>query len=245
MTTGEPAGWQGRRPGRPREQRADRAIIDATLELFADEGYYSLSMEAVAVKAGVSKATIYRRWAGKRELVIDALATLNDDFPRETDPLPPGGTRDRLLMGLEHMSNKDADSLAGRIMPRMMVYSVSQPDLYAEYFDRVIIPRRRWLHSVLRDGVERGELRADLDVELAAMALIGPVILQVHSMGRRQAYPDLPNHLLDLLWPGLTATGAPNFAIPTAEYARNRDEPSRGEADRHPAQSSARGTDRR
>jgi hypothetical protein len=49
------------------------------------------------------------------------------------------------------------------------------------------------------------------------MALIGPVILQVHSMGRRQAYPDLPNHLLDLLWPGLTATGAPNFAIPTAE----------------------------
>ena len=115
MTTGEPAGWQGRRPGRPREQRADRAIIDATLELFADEGYYSLSMEAVAVKAGVSKATIYRRWAGKRELVIDALATLNDDFPQETDPLPPGGTRDRLLVGLEHMSNRDADSLAGRI----------------------------------------------------------------------------------------------------------------------------------
>jgi hypothetical protein len=61
---------------------------------------------------------------------------------------------------------------------------------------------------VLRDGVERGELRPDLDIELAAMAIIGPVILQVHSMGRRQAYPDLPHHLLDLLWPGLTATGA-------------------------------------
>jgi len=72
----------------------------------------------------------------------------------------------------------------------------------------VIIPRRRWLHSVLRDGVKRGELRPDLDVELAAMALIGPVILQVHSMGRRQAYPDLPDHLLDLLWPGLTMADA-------------------------------------
>jgi len=209
VTIAEPAGSESsRRPGRPREQRADRAIITATLELFADEGYYSLSMEAVAVKAGVSKATIYRRWAGKRELVIDALATLNDDFPRESDPLPPGGTRDRLLLGLTHMSSRDADSLAGRIMPRMMVYSVSQPDLYAEYLDRVIIPRRRWLHSVLRDGVERGELRPDLDVELAAMALIGPVILQVHSMGRRQAYPDLPDHLLDLLWPGLTMADA-------------------------------------
>jgi AcrR family transcriptional regulator len=238
MTTVEPAGWEGRRPGRPREPRADRAIINATLELFADEGYYSLSMEAVAVKAGVSKATIYRRWAGKRELVIDALATLNDDFPRETDPLPPGGTRDRLLMGLEHMSNRDADSLAGRIMPRMMVYSVSQPDLYAEYFDRVIIPRREWLHSVLRDGVERGELRPDLDIELAAMALIGPVILQVHSMGRRQAYPDLPDHLLDLLWPGLVGVGAANSQIPKSESARSghEHEPTRSDVDRIPAQ---------
>ena len=206
MMTAEPAaGCQGRRPGRPREERADRAIITATLELFADEGYYSLSMEAVAVRAGVSKATIYRRWAGKRELVIDALATLNDDFPQEADPLPPGGTRDRLLMGLTHMSSTDADSLAGRIMPRMMVYSVSQPDLYAEYLDRVIVPRRRWLHSVLSEGVQNGELRPDLDIELAAMALVGPVILQVHSMGRRRDYPDLPDHLLDLLWPGMTA----------------------------------------
>src|SRR6478736_6442098 len=92
-----------RRPGRPREQRADNAIIEAALQLFAEEGYHSMSVEAVAAKAEVSKATIYRRWAGKRELVIDALATLNDDFPRETDPLPPGSTRDRLLMCLQHM----------------------------------------------------------------------------------------------------------------------------------------------
>ena len=55
----------------------------------------------------------------------------------------------------------------------MMVYSVSQPDLYAEYFDRVIMPRRRWLHTVLREGIDSGELRADLDVELAAMAIVG------------------------------------------------------------------------
>ena len=215
MTTAEPAaGCQGRRPGRPREERADRAIITATLELFADEGYYSLSMEAVAVRAGVSKATIYRRWAGKRELVIDALATLNDDFPQEADPLPPRSTRDRLLMGLTHMSSRDADSLAGRIMPRMMVYSVSQPDLYAEYLDRVIVPRRRWLHSVLREGVQNGELRPDLDIELAAMALVGPVVLQVHSMGRRRGYPDLPDHLLDMLWPGLTAADPAHLGRP-------------------------------
>ena len=69
---------------------------------------------------------------------------------------------------MRHMANRDPDSLAGRIMPRMMVYSVSQPDLYAEYFDRVIMPRRRWLYAVLREGIDSGELRADLNVELAA-----------------------------------------------------------------------------
>ena len=190
-----------RRPGRPREQRADNAIIEAALQLFADEGYHSMSVEAVAAKAEVSKATIYRRWAGKRELVLDALATLNDDFPANPDP--HRRTRDLLLMALHHMNNRDTDTLAGRIMPRMMVYSVSQPDLYAEYFDRVIMPRRQWLHAALRQGMERGELRPDLDVEMATIALIGPVLLQINSSGRREPRPDLPEQLMDMLWPGL------------------------------------------
>ncbi|MEP6561163.1 MAG: TetR/AcrR family transcriptional regulator [Nakamurella sp.] len=195
------------RPGRPREQRADRAIIEATLHLFADEGYHSMSVEAVAAKAEVSKATIYRRWAGKRELVIDALATLNDDFPAHPDP--NCDTRELLLMALRHMSSRDSDSLAGRIMPRMMVYSVSQPDLYAEYFDRVIMPRRQWLYAVLRQGIGRGELRPDLDIEMAAIALIGPVMLQINSSGRREQRADLPERLMEMLWPGLTPATAP------------------------------------
>jgi AcrR family transcriptional regulator len=190
-----------RRPGRPREQRADRAIIQAALELFADEGYHSMSVEAVAARAEVSKATIYRRWAGKRELVLDALATLNDDFPANPDPRR--GTRELLLMALHHMNNRDTNTLAGRIMPRMMVYSVSQPDLYAEYFDRVIMPRRQWLYAALRQGIERGELRPDLDIEMAIMALIGPVLLQINSSGRREPRADLPEQLMDMLWPGL------------------------------------------
>lgn len=192
-----------RRPGRPREQRADRAIIEATLQLFADEGYHSMSVEAVAARAEVSKATIYRRWAGKRELVIDALASLNDDFPATPDPNWP--TRNLLLMALRHMTNRDSNSLAGRIMPRMMVYSVSQPDLYAEYFERVIMPRRQWLYAALRHGIERGDLRPDLDVEMAALALVGPVMLQMNGSGRRQPRLDLPERLLEMLWPGLAA----------------------------------------
>ena len=196
------AGDTGRRPGRPRDERVDRAIVDAALELFAAEGYDALSVESVALQAEVSKATIYRRWPGKRELVVDALATLNDDFP----PLTDGSTKERLLTAMKYMANKHADSLAGRIMPSMLVYSVSQPDLYAEYFDRVIMPRRRRLQVVLRDGIENGDLRPDLDIETATMSIVGPVLLQVHSLGRRTPNPDLPDQLMDILWPGLAAT---------------------------------------
>jgi len=202
MTSNEAVG-PVRRPGRPRDERADRAIVDATLELFAAEGYSALSVESVASKAEVSKATIYRRWPGKRELILDALATLNDDFPS----LASGSTRERLLITMRHMANRDSGSLAGRIMPRMMVYSVSQPDLYAEYFDRVIMPRRLYLQAVLREGIGNGELRADLDIETATMSIVGPVLLQVHSLGRRPPSADLPERLMEILWPGLAAPG--------------------------------------
>ncbi len=198
--------WVARKPGRPREQRADRAIIDATLRLFAEDGYNALSVEAVAGQAGVSKATIYRRWPGKRELVLDALAALNDDFPAAPDQTWQQSTKELLIMAVRHIANRDADSLSGRIMPRMMTYRLSLPDLYDEYFERVIMPRRRWLFDVLRRGIERGEVRGDLDVELAAAALVGPVMLQLHNSGRPAA--DMPEKLMDMLWPGLTTPGA-------------------------------------
>jgi AcrR family transcriptional regulator len=192
-----------RKPGRPREQRADRAIVGATLRLFAAEGYHALSVEAVALDAGVSKATIYRRWAGKRELVLDALASLNDDFAPLSDESGDGSTRELLMVALRHIAGRDADSMSGRILPLMTTYRLSQPDLYAEYFERVIMPRRQWLFGVLRRGVERGELRSDLDVEVAAAALVGPVMLQLHNTGRPD--DDMPDKLMDILWPGLAA----------------------------------------
>jgi len=62
-----------RKPGRPRSAQAHKAILDATLELLAEEGFHGLSIEAVAAKAGVGKTTIYRRWPSKDELVMDAI----------------------------------------------------------------------------------------------------------------------------------------------------------------------------
>ncbi len=205
----EPGAGCARRPGRPRERRVDRAIVAATLEIFADDGYHALSMEAVAARAGVGKATIYRRWPGKKELVIDALATLNDDLLPARESLPARAD-DRIRAILRHLTDRDSDTLIGRITPRMLVYSVSQPDLYADYFDRVIIPRRRWLHEILRESVRRGDLRSDLDVEAAALALVGPTLMPAHSLGLDtntdpDGHHDLADRLFDVLWSGLAA----------------------------------------
>lgn len=196
-----------RRPGRPRDERVDRAIITSALEMLVDEGYHALSVEAVAARAGVGKTTVYRRWPGKRELVLDALAELNTGMPE----LPaPGPTRQRVRELMEHVCHKDLGSTSSRIMPRMIAYRSSHPELYADYVTRVIRPRRERMKTVLREGIERGEVRSDLDVELAAISLTAPLIMFAMTAPEdRPVRPADADHLLDLLWPGLSAgTGA-------------------------------------
>src|SRR5215469_1237310 len=70
-----------RRPGRPRSEQADQAILSAALDLFAKSGPDALCIEQVAAKAGVGKATIYRRWPGKEDMLLDALGNLGTDLP--------------------------------------------------------------------------------------------------------------------------------------------------------------------
>ena len=71
-----------RRPGRPRSERADRAIIDASLSVFAESGTEGLCIEEVAARAGVGKTTIYRRWPGKEDLLLDAIGALQAPLAR-------------------------------------------------------------------------------------------------------------------------------------------------------------------
>jgi AcrR family transcriptional regulator len=194
----------GRGPGRPRSADADKAIIAAALEMLADEGYHRLSIEAVAAAAGVGKATVYRRWPGKRELIADALASLNEGMP---EPPPASlSTRERALLMMEHVCRKDPLSLPGRILPRMLAYRVSHPELFEMYVSRVLEPRRERLRQVLREGIERGEVRPDLDVALAASALTAPLLLMSMSLPLGSELPPGTVHrLAEIIWPGIQA----------------------------------------
>src|ERR1700744_4448260 len=90
-----------RRPGRPRSEQAEQAIIEATLDLFAEQGFEGVCVEAVAARAGVGKATIYRRWPNKEELLLAALGSMKSPFPEPTGSVKgrPGGDDDGDVRG--------------------------------------------------------------------------------------------------------------------------------------------------
>lgn len=159
--------------GRPRSQEAESAILEATLDLIADDGVNALSMEAVAALAGVGKTTIYRRWSSKEALMGDALATLIDDMPETFDG---ANARQQLVSMLEHVRCRSVDSQAGRIFPRMASYKHSHPELFAIFAERVLAPRRERVRALVQRGIDEGELRPDVDVPLAATLLLAPII---------------------------------------------------------------------
>jgi len=175
---------QVRKPGRPRSEHAEQAIIDATLELFAERGVDGVCVEAVAARAGVGKATIYRRWSGKEDLLIAALGSLKTPFPE-----PHGeSVRDDLVLLLETMIRDAADPRYMRQFAMLHGEASQYPRLLARYTETVVEPRRDVIRSVLRRGVAAGELRADLDIEIAMLALTGAVI----ARGKHDPCPPAP-----------------------------------------------------
>ncbi len=163
-----------RRPGRPRSEDADRAIIDAALSLFAESGPEGLCIEKVAARAGVGKATIYRRWPGKEELLLDALAALRVPLPR-----PKGkSVRSDLIALLEAMGRESADPRRARQFALLHGEGAKYPRLIARYNETVVEPRREVIRSVLRRGVGTGELREGTDIEAAMFMLSGAVLIR-------------------------------------------------------------------
>jgi AcrR family transcriptional regulator len=161
-----------RRPGRPRSEQAERAIIDAALSLFAESGADGLCIEKVAARAGVGKATIYRRWPGKEDLLLDALAALKVPLP-----VPKGkSVRSDLVALLEAMGKESADPRRAWQFALLQGEGLRYPRLMARYMETVVEPRREVVRSVLRRGVAIGELREETDIEAALFMLSGAVL---------------------------------------------------------------------
>ena len=184
--------------GRPRNARADDAIIDATLGLLCEEGFDRLSMDAVAQRAGVGKATIYRRWPSKEALVIDAVARRTTPFPVEAG----GCIRERLVALLTAMLAASKTGV-GRLLPCMVGASVSNPTLAAHYREQIIGPRRARVAEMVHAAMAAGELRADVDVELVIDQLVGPLLYRIMFVGALQIEPDWCARLVDNVLRGI------------------------------------------
>jgi AcrR family transcriptional regulator len=189
-----------RRPGRPRSERAEQAIIDATIEAIGECGIDGVRCEDVAARAGVGKATLYRRWPGKEDLLIAAFAAMRRPLPQ-----PRGESAREDLIRLLTVIAEDADD------PRYaqqyaLLHGAGErfPRLVARYKERVIEPRRELVRSVLRLGIETGELRADTDVEVAMLLLTGAVM----ARGKHDPAPAAPGFVgraVDELLRGISA----------------------------------------
>ena len=165
--------------GRPREQRADRAILAAALELMAEHGVRDLRMEDVAERAGVGKATIYRRHRSKDELVTAALAALVSEI---TVP-NTGSTRDDLLALMRAAVEVYGGSVEAGVMPSLVDAMSRDAELARSVRAGFLAGRRTAVRAVLERGVERGDLRADLDLELALDVLAGPLFYRLLVTG--------------------------------------------------------------
>jgi AcrR family transcriptional regulator len=165
--------------GRPREARADRAILAAALDLMAERGVHELRMDDVAARAGVGKAAIYRRYRSKEALVADAVAALVSEI---TVP-DTGSTRADLLALMRDAVEVYTGSVAARAMPSLVETMSRNPELAEAVRDRFLAGRRAALREVLGRGIERRDLAADLDLEFALDVLAGPLFYRLLITG--------------------------------------------------------------
>jgi AcrR family transcriptional regulator len=191
-----------KRRGRPRSARADRAILDAALEEFADKGYEALSIERVAARAGVAKSTIYRRWPTKESLLVAAVK----DLVRHIEPVDTGQVHDDLVAIMQLLRRQLFMGRAGTVVPYLAVEVYRGSALGRLDHERLL----GWILQVLREavqrGIDRGELRDDVDARVAAESLLGSLLLQ-HLTGRLRARGGsaLPRTIVDQALTGLTA----------------------------------------
>jgi AcrR family transcriptional regulator len=192
-------GSDQRRPGRPRSEQAEQAIIEATLDLFAEQGFEGVCVEAVAARAGVGKATIYRRWPNKEELLLAALGSLKSPFPE----LKGVSVREDLIAMLEVMCADKADPRKARRYTLLHGEGQKYPRLMARWKETVIEPRREVMRSVIRRGIATGELRPDADVEVAVLALSG-IVMAKEKSADGTFDGDFPSRVADTLLLGLS-----------------------------------------
>jgi len=154
----------------PRIERSRRVILEATIEELAEVGYGAMTIESIAKRAGVGKATIYRQWSDKADLVESVLDAIKQDIVVRAD----GTVRERVTSLLRWLASFLSDSPASSCMPAI-ISAAHYDKAVGDFHFRFANERGQVLVELLVEGVESGELNSDLDPDFAAEVLCSPL----------------------------------------------------------------------
>ena len=182
--------------GRPRSEEAHQAILDATLALLGEVGYSALTVEGVAQRAGVGKATIYRRWSSKRPLVVEAFGAL----PGFED-VDAGSLERDLKETLKKYLEAFNTTALGTVFSSLAGERAHNPEL-SKLIEPVARARREPFVRIFERARERGEISGDIDLDLAADLVLGPISVTLFFRGG-QLTPRMVDPIVDLALSGI------------------------------------------
>jgi AcrR family transcriptional regulator len=189
-----------RGPGRPRSERARKAVIRSSLALLNRMGFNELSIEAVAAHARVGKATVYRWWPNKAELVIDAFVSAVENELR----FPSAGP---VLESIHAQMQRWVvifRSPLGQIVATVIGAGQSEPEILEAFRTHWVEPRRVEARRLLKQAMEKGEIRSDIDPDAALDLLYGPLYLRL-LLRHARLDEEFVNTVFEIVSPTLAA----------------------------------------
>ncbi len=158
--------------GRPRSEKTRKAILRAAYHLLKQNGFDDVSMQEIALRAGVSTATLYRWWENKQAILLEAyLETTREVLPYGKRGSPLARLRKYTLRLAEFLKSEN-----GRVFLRLMLAMQDNPTLRQAFYENVYLPRRADGRAVVEEAIAAGELPASVDADFIISLLIGPLI---------------------------------------------------------------------
>jgi AcrR family transcriptional regulator len=167
-------------------------VLDAAVELLGEVGYGALSMGVVAERAGVHRPAVYRRWPSKRHLVVEAVSGGLGLRPTPNT----GDLRADLVRSMTALVDSLAGTPLGRVLPALVADLAADPQLADEFWQRIFQPRRETTATALRAAIDRGEVRADIDMDFVLDAVAAPLYLRA-LLGHLPLTPDVAEQAVD------------------------------------------------
>ena len=161
--------------GRPRNEKATRGVLKAAMDLGMELGFDALTVEGVAARTGVGKATIYRRWRNVWSIIADAVLADIDQIA----PLQPGATARESLHASMLLAARYFRGQRGQILRALIGRAQMDETLLKALIEQWLLARRAVSREMVRRGIASGELRANLDVDIVLDALYGPLYHQL------------------------------------------------------------------